>query len=357
MDISEDATVLITRFSALGDVAMSVPVVYDICRSNPGRRFVMVTKRAVAGLFVCPPDNLTVEGVDLKEYSGPTGLVRLFRRLRRDYRYDTLVDLHDVTRTKVIRGLSRLAGVRIGVIDKRRADRRRLLRRPHDKARPELEDSFTRYRNAFAQVGLTGRGLFMSVFDSGEPDVSDLAGIIGTGKPAGERWIAIAPFAAHPGKVYPEPLMRQVMAALTARPEFRLFVFGAGEQECGSIRRMADGLPRVISMADRRVGLARELKLLRLMDAALTMDSGNMHLAAIAGTKVVSVWGQTHPCCGFSAWRQPPSRAVGADMPCRPCSVFGNRPCATADFRCLTSVAPSAIIARIDQTIGYKNDR
>ena len=65
--------VAVFRFSALGDVAMTVPVVYEVCRAYPGIRFTLFTKKTVAPLFVYPPDNLTVFPVDTKgRYRGAT---------------------------------------------------------------------------------------------------------------------------------------------------------------------------------------------------------------------------------------------------------------------------------------------
>lgn len=351
------ATVLITRFSALGDVAMSIPVVYDICRAYPEYRFVMVTKNTVAGVFVNPPPNLTVEGIDFRLYKGMWGLFRLFRFLRHTYGYTEFVDLHDVTRTKVIRILSRLTGIRVSHINKKRRERRRLIRRSQGVPLPELESSFTRYREAFNRIGLNAPVRFTTLFDDRPVNPAELTDVTGSSvRPKTEHWIAVAPFAAHNGKIYPEHLMREVISELSSRPATRLFVFGAGESEKAAIHRMTEGLSGVISMADLRIGLGRELKLLSLMDVAITMDSGNMHLAAIAGVKVVSIWGQTHPCCGFSAWRQDPSNAIGADLSCRPCSVFGNKPCAFGDYRCMSAVTPRQIINRIDQIMKLKTN-
>ena len=59
--------VAVFRFSALGDVAMTVPVVYEVCRAYPGIRFTLFTKKTVAPLFVYPPDNLTVFAVSGNE--------------------------------------------------------------------------------------------------------------------------------------------------------------------------------------------------------------------------------------------------------------------------------------------------
>ena len=81
------------------------------------------------------------------------------------------------------------------------------------------------------------------------------------------------------------------------------------------------------------------------------MDSANMHMASLAGTPVVSIWGATHPYCGFMGWRQPPESAVQLELDCRPCSVFGQRPCKYGDYRCMTGIKPETIVEKIKQTI------
>ena len=83
----------------------------------------------------------------------------------------------------------------------------------------------------------------------------------------------------------------------------------------------------------------------------VSMDSANMHLASLVATPVVSVWGATHPYAGFMGWNQKMDNAVQLDMPCRPCSIFGNKPCLHGDYACLTGIKPDAIINKVEQII------
>lgn len=88
------------------------------------------------------------------------------------------------------------------------------------------------------------------------------------------------------------------------------------------------------------------------LDAMVSMDSANMHLASVVGTPVVSVWGATHPFAGFMGWGQPAENAIQVeDLPCRPCSVYGNTPCLRGDFACMASIAPERIVKRIEEVV------
>ena len=125
----EYKNVLIARFSALGDVAMTVPVVYSACEAYPTVRFVIATQPVASSLFVNPPQNLTVVGVDVKQrYKGTHGIWRLMGDLRREYAIDAFIDLHDVIRTHIMGVYCRMHGIPMSRIDKGRSEKRELTR-------------------------------------------------------------------------------------------------------------------------------------------------------------------------------------------------------------------------------------
>ena len=122
---SKYRNVLVARFSALGDVAMTIPVVYSLCRAYPDVHFVMATQPAAATLFIEQPSNLTVKGVDVKTaYRGFAGLWRLAGELDKESHFDAFADLHGVLRTDVLRLYFRLRGIAVGKIDKGRREKR-----------------------------------------------------------------------------------------------------------------------------------------------------------------------------------------------------------------------------------------
>ena len=94
-----------------------------------------------------------------------------------------------------------------------------------------------------------------------------------------------------------------------------------------------------------------ELILMSHLDVMLSMDSGNMHLASLVHTPVVSVWGATHPYAGFMGWNQNILHAVQIDLPCRPCSIYGNKPCMRGDYACLNNIEPEMIVERIKKLL------
>lgn len=341
-------TVLITRFSAIGDVAMTIPFVYCYCLSNPGMHFLMVTRKPLQNIFLNAPANLTVIGIDTKtDYKGLCGMRRLLRELRADYNITAYADLHDVIRTKYLRKLTFFliptAHIRKGRFAKWR------LTRKHNKKLHRLTSTDLRYKKVFDRLGLSFQGRFEYIFgpdgapDSACPEIARR----GNGDD-GLKWIGVAPFARHKGKIYPPELMEKVLEILSQRSDVRLFLFGGGDREAEQLEQWASRFPNTVSLASARLGFAAEMALMSRLDVMLTMDSANLHLAAISGPAgIVSVWGATHPYCGFGGWLDIFHSKVQADLPCRPCSVFGNKPCRFGDYRCLRAIPPEKIAAKV----------
>jgi ADP-heptose:LPS heptosyltransferase len=83
----------------------------------------------------------------------------------------------------------------------------------------------------------------------------------------------------------------------------------------------------------------------------VSMDSANMHFASAVGTPVVSIWGATHPDFGFYGYGQDRANAMCANLPCQPCSAYGNKPCRFGDHRCMTAITPEMVMKKIETLI------
>ncbi len=339
---------LIIRFSALGDVAMTVPVVASLARQYPHLRITVLSRPAARPLFEGLAPNVGFMEADLKgEYRGWTGLNALYRRLVAK-NFTAVADFHNILRSNYLRMRFNLDRFRVEHIDKHRRERRLLISH-NEKAPKRLLPPFRGYADVLERLGYPVKVEFDSIFPpEGAPLVS-IADRTGT-KADGQKWIGIAPFAAHKGKIYPVALMEQVIARLSEEgPEYRIFLFGGGRKEREQIARWTKAYPACTSVPDTLHSMDEELVLMSHLDVMVSMDSANMHLASAVGTRVVSVWGATHPCAGFLGWGQREADCVGLDLPCRPCSIYGNKPCALGDYRCLAGIRPEEIVARIKE--------
>jgi len=337
------AKILIVRFSALGDVAMTIPVLYSAAKANPDDSFVMVTQTFLMPLFINPPANLKILGIDIKgSEKNLEGFLRFSLGLV-GQKYDMVLDLHNVIRSRMLDYLFRLNGKRVFIVDKKRRARKRLTGKPPKNITP-LPTIATCYADVFRNAGLSVEDTFTSLFADRQKDFFWITSVFGEKK---RHWIGIAPFAKHHGKIYPVDEMESIVNQLSKRQDVTLFFFGGGSYEETILGQWAFRNANTHCVAGR-YNLEQELEILSRMDVLVAMDSANMHFASLVGTKVVSVWGATHPYAGFYGYKQLPQYAVQIELQCRPCTVYGKKPCHRNDYACLKQITQKQIIDKIN---------
>ncbi len=322
---------LVIRLSALGDVAMTIPVIYSVARRYPELRIDVLTRPFFARLFINAPANVNVVQADLGgRHKGPAGTLKLLGELAK-LRPESVADLHNVLRSWVIDAWFLVRGVRVAMVDKTRSERRRLF---SDKT-PQ-RNYCDRYADVFARLGYQAELTFRSLFET-VPAVPPF-------EPAHPA-VGIAPFARYYNKTYPPELIRAVARKLAAAG-VNVYLFGSRGQEAHDLHAWANDDRRIVSVAGK-YGIEEEIALMSRLDTMVSMDSANQHLASLAGTPVVSVWGSTTPACGFMAYRQNPENAVCLGLECQPCSVAGKPTCPREHFECMHGISPDMIVAKV----------
>ena len=339
--------ILVIRFSALGDVAMVVPVVSSLAAQYPDLRITVLSRPFARPLFEDLAPNVGFMEADIKgEYRGVRGLNTLYRRLVAK-QFTHVADLHNVLRSEFLRLRFNIGRFRVEHIDKHRRDRRHLVSY-RKKVKEPLPTSFQNYLEVFRRLGFPiDQPSFVSLFPPEGGNINLLPAVVGP-KRSWEHWIGVAPFAAHQGKVYPKDKMEQVLRLLTEQyPRCRIFLFGRGKEEASTFPKWVRQMPACSDVGKHLEGIHQELILMSHLDVMLTMDSANMHLASLTATPVVSVWGATHPFAGFMGWGQRRENAICLNLDCQPCSIFGQKRCKYGDYHCLTAIAPETIVQRI----------
>ena len=342
--------ILIIRFSAIGDVAMTVPVVYSLATQYPELRITMLSRPFAKPLFENLAPNVGFMEADIKgEYHGIKGLNALYRRLIAK-NFTAIADLHNVLRSDYLRLRFNLDQYKVAHINKHRSDRRKLIQQ-NSKVLEPIQSAFDNYAEVFSDLGYPITYNFKSLFTSEQASLRQLAPAIEE-KKAFQQWIGIAPFAAHKGKAYPLNLMEKVIDGLVQRhPSCRIFLFGGGQKEKQQLEEVSKRHKNCSVVPSLLHNLHDELVLMQHLDVMVSMDSANMHLASLVATPVVSVWGATHPYAGFMGWNQKMDNAVQLNMKCRPCSIFGNKPCQRGDYACLTAIKPDVIINKVEENL------
>jgi ADP-heptose:LPS heptosyltransferase len=333
--------ILVIRFSAMGDVAMTLPVIQNILHRYPDVHITVVSNAFFAPVFQ-HTERVSFHPAYLKTtHKGITGMWKLFRELKKLHRFHAVADLHNVLRSSLLRKFFYISGVANAVIDKGRASKKILTAKTGKQLHP-LKTSHQRYADVFAALGfpveLTHSGSFLAK----QPVPEAVAPVLDADK----KWIGIAPFAQHAEKLYPVESMKKVLHQLNQREDITLLFFGGGEKETALLKEWQQEFAGSLNVAGV-MSFREELQLIGNLRLMVCMDSANMHLASLYHVPVVSIWGATHPYAGFYGWAQDENNIVQAALYCRPCSVFGNKPCYRGDHACMALVTPEYVLQKI----------
>lgn len=344
------ARILITRISSFGDVAMLVPVVFSVAARYPQDRFIVLTRKAFSPLFENLGFNISAVTIDVdNHHKGFWGIFRLLSSVSR-YKYSHVADVHDVLRTKIIRSYMRLLGKSVAHINKGRDEKQHMI--DSKKTTPPLKPTTERYMEVFEKLGFPAEMVFQNFFEFKDRSLYPLRAIVSE---KNGTWIGIAPFSKHKEKIYPLEKLERIISTLIGKPSVSIFLFGSGNEERQILQKWAEKYPRVINVSGK-INLENELLLMSYIDVMISMDSANMHLASLVNTPVVSIWGATHPNLGFYGFNQDPNNAVQTDIECRPCSVYGEVPCARGDYACLNRISENTILTRVNTVLNNKKE-
>lgn len=341
--------VLVIRLSSFGDVALLVPVIYSVAAKYPQDRFSVMTRKAFSPLFENLGFNVNVIPLDLKKkHRGISGFFRVMKRIL-GTGFTHVADQHDVLRSKGVCFFMKLTGHRVATIDKGRGEKNEAI--ITKQLCPPLKHTITRYQDVFDKLGFPAEMTFNNFFDFVPRDISKLKSLIPEKQ---GKWIGIAPFSKHKGKIYPFEKMEKVIELLSKEDNTTIFLFGAGKEEQAVLAEWNKKYPNIINTAGK-LNLEREMLLISYLDVMLSMDSANMHLASLVQVPVVSIWGATHPAIGFYGYNQDPENAIQIDnLSCRPCAIYGELPCERKDYACLNRISEENVVSHIHKVFENK---
>ncbi|MEJ7645244.1 MAG: glycosyltransferase family 9 protein [Chryseolinea sp.] len=346
--------ILVLRFSAMGDMVLLVPVIRSLAETNPDVEITVVTRPKFASFFTDIERVIPFPADVDYTYSGIFGMRELFGKLLRKATYDVVVDVHDHLRTILLRNLFKIFGTPVVVFDKGRSEKRKFTRLENKRTIP-LPHTVERYRHAFEKAGYPiAINADRQQIELKEATIDQVTEWLKTNAlEKNEKWIGIAPFARHASKIWPLDNYALVMEQLLKKGPVKFFLFG-GDKDIKFFEKLRQTFPERSIIVAGQLKIKQELALIRMLDLMLCVDSSNMHLAALMGIPLLSIWGGTHPDVGFGPFGKGAESILQISqttLPCRPCSVYGTGKCYRGDFACLTSITPDEVVGRMEELL------
>jgi ADP-heptose:LPS heptosyltransferase len=257
-----------------------------------------------------------------------------------------------VLRSKIIRTLFAISGKKVAATDKGRAEKKALTSLTNKVFAP-VKPMIERHVDAFKQLGFS-----IDLANPKFPEKAILSDeIISFTGTKNQNWIGIAPYAQYESKVYPIDLMQQVIDDLAKNKNVKIFLFGGGATEIEKLNQLQNNHENVMVVAGK-LSFEAEIQFISNLNVMLSMDSGNSHIAAMLGVKVITLWGATHPFAGFKPFNQPDDFCLTSDreqFPLLPTSIYGNRKVEGYD-EVMRTILPEKIVFSIQSQLTYTTE-
>lgn len=331
-------TAVVLRFSAMGDVILLLPSLWQVLSENADLEIVIVSKPEFSSFFT-GHSRLHFKGVSLRDtYKGFWGTLRLAAFVL-SLRPSLVIDQHQSIRSTICRWYAGFYGIPTAVIRKEKWAKIGVTRR-FWKTKKNFLPLIERYADTWRRAGwlsavsLDTNKVFIHPSESIEQQIPR--------KNRGEKWVAIAPFSQHKGKNWPIHFFGELMEKiLESAPEVTLFLVGGRTEEA----LWQDVLPRssrVHSLASHSFEV--QFAYFKQFDVLVCLDSSNLHLANMMQVPTLSIWGATHPSLGYAPFSSAENRIIQDNsLTCRPCSTYGKTRCHRGDFACLYQIHPTQV--------------
>lgn len=305
---------------------MTAPVFREILEQNPDLEIVMVSRGFFKDVFDGIP-RLIFKGINVDDHKGYFGLRRLSIQLKEEFQPDIVADLHQVIRSKIMNSVFRNRGLKVYKLDKGKEEKK-LLTDIWNINKSQIKMTTERYADVFREMGYQ-----VNLSHQLRPLTNEKNGV------------GFAPFAQHEGKVMPQEKAFELARVIAQHK--KVYFFGGGKAETSLLSEWEKDIPNSESLAGK-LSLNEELRKISELEVMISMDSANMHLASVVGTRCISVWAQTHHYAGFLGYGQSENDIVHVkDLTCRPCSVFGDKECYRGDWACRHELNIQQVIDKI----------
>lgn len=335
--------VLAIRFSSIGDVALCLPVLKSLLALNSDLKISFLSHQRFQFLFE-NIERLHFVGIDTNQYRSFAQLNQLYKTVNNLSEFDAVIDLHNVLRSQFLTIRFKLSGKKVFSIDKGRKEKRALTRKKN-RLKKQLTHTVDRYFVSFNHLNLQTDLIKGPWYIPPAENIEKARHILS--EFGSKKIIGFAPFAKHETKIWPLEYGKELLIEFTEKQGYHVLIFGGKEEQSG-INNLVEGISAATSLVDK-YDFTTELAILGQLEFLISMDSANMHLASLVGTKVYSIWGATHPYAGFSPLENEYNiiQLSDEELNCRPCSVYGNKPCWRGDFACMQRLTPNRVLDQL----------
>lgn len=319
--------VLFIRFSSIGDIVLTTPLLRSLKQALPEAEIHYLTKAAYQDLLIHNP---YVSQIHVLTEEGKLPLPAL-----KAEGFDYVIDLHRNLRSRKVKWALSCPSVSF---DKKNLAKYRMVR----SAKPpkQLPHIVQRYGDCLKALGvqLDRQGLELHLPDGLEAEAQQLLQSWGYANP-----IAVVLGATYATKRWPTAKFIQLLQTYN-QPVLLI----GGPDSVREAEEICQAVQSPIFNAVGKYSLLMSAALLKQARQVVAHDTGFMHIAAAFGQRLITIWGNTVPELGMTPYRTPHEIVEVNGLSCRPCSKIGYKRCPKGHFDCMEKIKPQWVLDVLD---------
>ncbi len=339
---------LIIRFSSLGDILLSTPLIRSLRQKYPQIQLDFLIRKEYIDLLKYHPALSNIIEFDVR--GGFAALVAMARKIR-NTRYDFVLDIHNNLRSRFLcLGLRFLSGFRTRVYRiKKNLFIRFLLvkfkinlyRRLYGRVIPVWE----KYLRTARPLGITPADGKLEIYLPRQVEES-VKNFLNT-LPENNWSVVMAPGARHFTKRWPEDYFSELIKQVFLKTGRRTILVG-GKEDLPTIENILQQLPEGIAVSTAgQFSVLETAVVIKNSWLMISNDSGLMHLGTALDIPLIAIFGSTVEELGFFP-NNPGAKVVeNRGLYCRPCSHIGRKDCPEKHFRCMREIKPEDILSLV----------
>jgi heptosyltransferase-2 len=310
--------ILITRFSSIGDIVLTFPILRCLKIQSPSSEIHYATKSQFKELLTAS------EYID-RQYFLENSLKDLIKALRKE-KYDLIIDLHNNLRTLQISTALGLKTLRFPKLNFKKW----LLVNLKVNKMPNLH-LVDRYFHAVKTLGVVNDGKNNTFFISPENEID----IKKQFNLSPKSYISVVIGAQFSTKRIPLDKLIKILSGIN----YPMVLIGGKTDKIVATELCKNLTKKEIYSACGDFNILQSASIVKQSKAVLTNDTGMMHIASCFSLPITTVWGNTSSAFGMSAYTPENNSEIFnfevQDLACRPCSKIGFQKCPKGHFKCM----------------------
>ncbi|MBS1652372.1 MAG: glycosyltransferase family 9 protein [Bacteroidetes bacterium] len=314
--------ILIIRFSSIGDIVLTSPVVRCIKQQKPNANVYFVTKKRFS---VCVENNNYLKSV----FTFDTSINEIIGELKK-INFDIIIDLHNNIRSRKLAFLLGKKAIKFNKINTLKffsvlLKSKKILPKTH------IVD---RFFDALKPIGVVNDGLGLDFFIAPNNEIN-----VTTTFNFNDYYVLVAG-----GSYYTKQIPINKLNEICLLSNKPIIVLGGKEDaEIGAI--LEKNFSSKVISACGKFNLAQSASIIKQASVVITSDTGLMHIASALKKPIASFWGNTIPEFGMSPYKPNSHNKIFEvnNLNCRPCSKLGYKKCPKKHFNCMNTIDVSPL--------------